>query len=362
MSSAVAETLLVEISARTVELEARLAGAEAKLAKFESVAKKTGDGAAFGLLKVQSGIEPTTVALTAMGAAILAVGVKATLMAAQTDGALRQISAASPGVGRNMAALKDDIEGVALATGRQREEIYAATQQISRLGVASEAELTAKLNAATMIADATGTQLETAVDGIDQLGDAFDLSTDQITEAIAKLASAARGKVDFDSLFGAFTAATPRIQKLGLDFDTSVRATVALLDRGMSARKVAGFFNEHDADAIRAVGAEAKISATALEELKTAADFRRGGGDREFQRQMNLVNASLTDLGTRILPLAVSGMRQLVEIMDSWTGKDIGDAGAQTRQALTIVVLSERSSSGDALACTSRRMARAKLT
>src|SRR5205085_11731833 len=127
-----------------------------------------------------SGLSPMNVTLAAVGVSLAAATVKSIQLGAAMDGALRQISAASPGVGQNLQSIRADIDGITDASGRQQSEILEATEQIARLGVASQAELKAKLEAATLIADATGTQLGNAVDGIDQLSDAFNLSTGEI--------------------------------------------------------------------------------------------------------------------------------------------------------------------------------------
>jgi hypothetical protein len=324
----VAQTYLVELDARSVQLEAelaktnkRLADTEKKLESLQAAGKKTGESADAMGVKFGTAADKITFTAGAIGAVLLGIGVKATQMAAAVDGSIKQIGAAAPALRTSLSAVKEDVVQVAEAAGRSRDEIRGAAEQIARLGVESEAEFKAKLNAATLIADATGTQLTTAVDGVDQLGDAFNLTADKIVGGVARVFSAAKGRVDFDSIFGALIAATPRIQQLGLDFDTSVRATVALLDRGLSAKKVGGFFNDHDADGIRTVAREAKIASGALQELEEAAAFRRSGKDRDITRAVNELKGSLEDLGERILPTVTKNMSNLVTVMDLLTGK-----------------------------------------
>lgn len=327
----VVDKLYAEIDADTVRLEAALASSnkridalEAKLAGLKASAAESGAALDNMGVQVGTGMDKITLTIGAVGAAVLALGVMAEEAGAKMDGSLRQIGAAAPALRTNLRGVRDDIEGVATESGRSRDEIFAASEEITRLGVASEAEFNSKLKAATLISDATGTALSSSVDGVDQLTDAFDVSTDTIVADVAKIFSAAKGRVDFESVFGAFKAAAPQIQKLGIDFDTAVRATVALLDRGLTAKKVGAFFNDHDADGIRAVANEAKIATGAMQDFQNAADFRRGGADRDIQRQLNTMNAAFADLGTVILPAVtreLSGIAGLVTTISGGLNK-----------------------------------------
>lgn len=323
----VAQTYIVELDAKTIELEAKLAAANTKLTGFErrieslqqTNAKAAASNEALGVSFATAGDKIKFTAL-GIGAALVAIEVKATEMATAVDGSLKQIGAASPALREDLRGVQETIDAVAEASGRDKDEIRAASEEIARLGVQSKAEFDAKLKAATLIADATGTQLSTAVEGVDQLGDAFNLTADQIVQASAKIYSASKGRVDFDSIFGALKQSIPRIKELGLDLDTAVSAIVAKLDQGFSAKKLGAFFTEHDAETIRAVAREAKISAGALQELEDAAAFRRGGADRDITRAINEYKTALESLGQETLPFVTKELSGLAGILATIDG------------------------------------------
>src|SRR4051812_49085050 len=109
MAVGVAETLLVEISARTIELEAKLSSANARLDAFEANAVKAGASGDKSMAGFAAGLTPVVGGLAAVGAAALAAATEAVHLGAATDGALRQIMAASPGAAQSMEGLGNTI-------------------------------------------------------------------------------------------------------------------------------------------------------------------------------------------------------------------------------------------------------------
>lgn len=323
MGRQIISTLVAELDAEDVgyrialeKAQARLTQLEAKVAETNRATVRMGQAGdeAGGLFS--AGLSKITLGASAAGVALVAVGIKAEHMAMQIDGAMRQIGAASPALRGSLPEIQHDLESLANVAGRSHEEIRAAAEDAARLGVNSAGELKAKLEAATLLADATGENLQNVVEGVDQLSDAFQLDAGQIVQAMAKIRSAAAGRVDFSSIFQAFQTVTPRVLELGLDMETAVRAVIALLDRGFSGRKLSGFFTEHDADDIRQVAAEAKIAANAMDELKESADFKRGGADREFQRTINAWDAALAGLATKALPSVTHLLEALTSVIE----------------------------------------------
>lgn len=344
--STVAQTYVVELDARSVQLEAALAQVNQKLATTEarldamSAAGKTTSMVGEDLgVSFSSGLSKINIAATAVGAAFLGVTLKAAQMGAASEGALDQIGAAAPALRDHLGTVLIDIRGIADESGRTTEEVRDAAQELSRLGVSSEAEFRAKLNAATLLADATGTDLLTAVDGVTKLSRTFDVGSDQIVSGVAKIFSATQGKVSFDELFRTLDQVGPKVREAGLDYETTIKAIAALIQDGFSARKAGQWINSHDADAIREVGTQAKISANAMQELQDAADWRRNGSDREIQRSVNDLKDALTDLGTDVLPFVVRWFGNVGIIVDALTGKIdklTAQSGAYTNRAITL--------------------------
>ncbi len=259
---------------------------------------------------------PTAVA-GALAAALVGIGIKATLMAAETDKAIRSITANLPKGTAAAGELRETIDGVAKASGVARSQVADLAKEVARLGAGSQAEFKAKVEAAQLVADATGIDPKAAAQGIDQLTDLFEVGADKIVESVAKLASAARGRVDFDSLFGAFQAAAPRIRELGLSVDEATGAIVRLLDEGRSAKQVTKILGEHDAEQIRAYAAGAHGAADALKELHDQAEITRGGLERNNQRIKDEFNKRWEDLGTRLLPPVNAGLEAILRTLDA---------------------------------------------
>lgn len=294
--------LFFELRAKTEGLKADLDASERHLGKWSTFVASN----------------PIAVA-GALGAVLLGIGIKATVMAAETDKAIRSITANMPAGTASAAQLRAEISGVANDAGVAKSEIASLATEVARLGAGSHAEFAAKLNGAQLLSDATGIDSKAAAQGIDQLADLFETGADRIVGSIASIASAARGRVDFESIFGAFQASAPRIRELGLSVDEATKAIVKLADEGRSAKQVTKILNEHDAEQIRAYGADVKLSANALKELHDRAEEVRTSVPRTAQSIRNELNDTLEQLGTRILPIVNADLLALKNIIDGIT-------------------------------------------
>lgn len=342
----VAQQYVVELDARSVQLEAALAQVNQKLATTEARLDAMGaSGKAASVIgedlgvKFETGLNKINIAATGVGAALLGLGLQAAKLASDSEAALDQIGAAAPNLRDHLVGVQLDIRGIADESGRSTAEVRNAAQELARLGVSSEAELKAKLEAGTLIADATDTDLTTAVDGVTKLSRTFDEKTGDIVAGVAKIFSATNGKVSFDELFRTLDQVGPKVREAGLDYETTIRAIAALIQDGFSARKAGQWINSHDADAIREVGRQARISADAMKQLQDAADWRRNGSDREIQRSVNDLKDSLEDLGTDVLPFVVRWFGNVGVIVGALTGKMdklVQQSGAYTQRAITL--------------------------
>jgi len=81
--------------------------------------------------------------------------------------------------------------------------------------------------------------------------DLFGMSASQASEQMAKLISAAKGRVDVESMFEAFQSGAPALVKLGIDADTATKALVALLDKGIAPGRAGKMLTTFDAQGMR---------------------------------------------------------------------------------------------------------------
>jgi len=240
------------------------------------------------------------------------------------DKAMRQIAASLPTGVAGLRELSKTIDAVAEASGRSTEDIRAAAVEIARLGVSGPQEVQARLRAAVTFADATGADLRETVQGLDQVMDTFSLSAAQAEQALAGIVSAASGRTDVESLFAGFQRAAPVVAKLGVDAETTTRALVALLDRGMNAKQAGAFLASLDASGIRQLAKEATIGGDALQRMHEKAAFVQGSAERATGVLKNRLSAVLADIGTKLLPLANAGLQILNNALDLLVGRNWG--------------------------------------
>jgi hypothetical protein len=250
------------------------------------------------------------------------------------DKTFRQIASNLPTAHEGMAQLKEDIEALANASGRGLEGMEQSAAAIAKMGVSSAEELKQQLEAATMLADATGMGVDESAALLIQLRREFHLTGEAAMETAAKLAAAGRGKVDLSELFSAFQASAPIFQKFKIDVDTGTRAIIALVSNGMGMRQVRTVLHGLDGEGIRQLAAQATIASDAMEQLKKRTDDVREGTARANQALKNEFSSSLEDLGLKVLPkvnTALRGTIALLELMKAgnWGAVSAGFFGKQ---------------------------------
>jgi DNA-binding phage protein len=217
-------------------------------------------------------------------------------MAAAADKAMRAIAANLPTGLEGIRQLRVEMDELATASGRSFEEVRNAAIEIAKLGVSDPAEVLERLSAALKLSDGTVTDLTSDVQGLDQVMDAFNLTAKEAGEVLAKIASAARGRTDIESVFEAFQGAAPVFRKLGVDVDTATKAIVALLDQGLKGKQLRQALNEYNADGLRELAKGAKIAETAMADLDKQAGITRDGLDRTEQRLKDTLEKRLDSL------------------------------------------------------------------
>ncbi|MDB4906362.1 MAG: hypothetical protein JWO05_1146 [Gemmatimonadetes bacterium] len=294
------ESALVDLERTADAAQAELKGAEKGMLSMSSIGPKAAAGIAIA------------------GAALLALTGKSIIAAGEWDGAMRRIGANLPTGSDGLEGVKREIEAVSSLSGRVRADVRGVAEELAHLGVSGTAELEERIRAAALLADATGGDIHAIATGMDQVGDLFQIQTGDMTKSLAAMLSAAKGRVDIESLFDAMQAAAPGIQKLGGDFDTTTRAIVTLLDSGRNARQVGQILKTLDATGLKELASKAKISSTAMEELEKRANGVRDGADRAGIRLKETFSKELEELGTAILPTAIKGMERLLALMGAY--------------------------------------------
>ena len=157
----------------------------------------------------------------ALGVALLGIAVKATQMAEGVDKAFRKVGALVPDLANNLKRAQRGIAELAVVTGKSQEQLLQEAEAIARGGVESTSDLLNRLRVLQDLADATGGDVATLANGLDQALDVFGLTADKAGEVTAKLFTISQGKAPIEDLFAALQAAAPGIRALGIHFDTA---------------------------------------------------------------------------------------------------------------------------------------------
>lgn len=296
--------LFYELRAKTEGLEKDLSESERQLGKFSQFVKAN----------------PTAV-LGAFATAIAGVGIQATRMAEDVDRAARRMAVNLPEGARGLTTIKEAVVSVSRETGRLQEETLSLFEVISKQGVASAQEIETRALAIEKFADATNASRESTAAGLDQLMDAFGIVAGGAELALAKVASVAEGRSGVEDVLDALQAAAPVVAKYSLDFETTIKALVALMDtQGLTAGQAGKILKSLDGEGIREYAKQAEIAADALVKLNERADLAREGLDRLSNRTKNEFTTAMVNLGEKVLPFVTSAANTFVMALNAVTG------------------------------------------
>lgn len=209
------------------ELDARTAGFEQSILRSQHAVD---DFAKFVINKPM-------LAVAAFGAGLLAIGVEAAKMADDVDVAMRKVVAAFPQAGKEIDRLRGIVEQLSEVTPRSQVELAEAAAHIASVGVDSVAELQLRLRKAVDIADATGADLQSVIEGLDTVGDAFGLSAKKAADAVTQIFGAAQGKVGIEEVFTTLERGGSVLASLSVTATQAGEAMVALIDAGIPRRQ-----------------------------------------------------------------------------------------------------------------------------
>jgi hypothetical protein len=369
------EQLVVELDARTAAFEQRLATAEGKLGSLKRTANDTGTAldrfgnsankaiggvgakantvakaisgvsqemAAFGrtgevaftrigdsAAKAASTLGTTGAlagAVATIGVALVAVGAQAARMAEDVEKGIRRVVASVPDGAKGIELLRQQLRTLSEEFGISQAELSRQAGEIAKQGAQGADEVAQRLRASVLAFKATGTELGAVASGLDQTLDLFQLTGDQAVEVVAKLASVSKGRNSLEDVFAGLQAAAPAVQKLNFDLDTTIRALVALGERGLSARQAGAYLGqmaekgEEGRKVIAGLAKEATVAADAMGDLNTRVKQASDGIDDTAAKLRERLNNNLIDLGKRILPFVNRELEGLIGLLDRVSG------------------------------------------
>jgi hypothetical protein len=246
------DTLFYEIDAHTSGFAKGMDESKTKLTDFITYAKGN-----------------PAIVLAGLGAAFIAVGIHATHMAAEIDDSLRSVQKSFPLTQQGLDQLRGTLEELSRVTPRSQAELAGAMEAIAARGVTSIEEMQLRLRKAVDIADASGADLKSVIDGLDNIADAFKLSAGEAADELTRIFAAAQGKVPLEEVFAVMERGGSVLASLGIKAHEAGEAMVALIDAGIPRRQ-AGIVLQNILDA-KAQAEKVMVSGT--EEQKKAAQI-----------------------------------------------------------------------------------------
>lgn len=215
------DELFYELDARTAGFENKITHAQTSVDNFAKFIR-----------------DKPMLATAALGASIIAVGIAAVKMASDVDTSLRKVQASFPGATAEIDKLRNSIALLSTESPRSQKELADAAAEIASRGVDSVDELIARLRITTTVADATGESLTTVSDGLDNIADAFRLTTKQASDALVVIYGFTAGKVPIGEVFAALQKGAAVLSDLGVKAEDAGQAMAAMIDAGVNRRQV----------------------------------------------------------------------------------------------------------------------------
>lgn len=246
-----------------------------------------------------------------------------------------------PGISADaMGTMEDDVKNFSKEFGVMTDDAIPALYQALSAGVPQD-NVFEFLETAQQAAKGGVTDLETAVDGISSVVNAYGADVMSATEASDLMFTAVRlGKTDFGQLSASLFQVAPIASSMGVGFDQVTAALAALTAKGVpttvAATQIKGAISE--------LGKEGTIASDAFKEISGVAftDFIASGGDigQAFQmmsESADAAGASVLDsfgsieAGQAVLALTAGGGESFASALDEM-GVSSGATGAAFEQ------------------------------
>lgn len=261
----------------------------------------------------------------ALAASLVAVGAKATEMAAEVDAGLRKIGTNLPEVVGRIDELKGTVKDLSLEFGLAQTDIVAAMDAIAAGGVESTDDLIARTRAVAKVVTATGAEVGTVVGLLDDTLDSFKLAGADSEKVLAKLLATAKGKVSLQELAEIMKTIGPLARASGVDFDTLTAAAVKLADQNIKGKRAIGdltkLLEAEGKAGMERYAESAKVASDGMAELNEQVNVNLATTEKQAAILKAQLNAVLIDLGKTTLPLVIKGMQALTGLISILTGE-----------------------------------------
>lgn len=308
--------LFFDLRARTEGLQKDVATAERQMGRLTTFVLKN-----------------PVVAIAAVGTAAAGAALQAIRMASEIEGSMRRVQASTAGGSDGIRRLRAEVADLAKSSGIAQAELARAAESAARSS-ANTIETGQRLRAATLAATATGGDITEILGGLDQVLDLFNESGDKSAQVIAELVAAAKGRQPLADLFAQLQAAAPVIQALNLDLPTTARALVALGESGLSTKQVNTALKElaeggaAGRQEIERLASTILTAVDPMRDLQQAFDDATASGEGFNAKIRENINATLIDLGNKLLPAVNAGLGQLLRLLGGGTAATSARNGA----------------------------------
>lgn len=297
------DQLFYTLQVRTEGVQEGLANAQRSLARFTDFVKAN-----------------PAASTAALGAALIAVGTKATSMARDVEAAGRRINAVFPGIVAAARPLSNEF-GIAQTAVVQLFDTIERNGASSRAEIEATARATLKLNQALA---GSPDQLEGIAGALDQVLDLFHLNGEQADQVAAKLFKLSAGKVPVQELADAFRASATVIRSNGISFDDAAAGLAKLTSQGVPARQAAASLNEEiqkGSASFHAFIGTVSSSDDAVAAFNTRVQTMGEDAATTSDRIHEQLNNDLIDLGNTILPVVNKNLENLSTLLDEVSGR-----------------------------------------
>lgn len=265
------------------------------------------------------------VAAGALASVLVLVGGAALQMARDVERGVRQATQSMPELVGRIGEINTALASLSRESGRSQAELSQAFAAAANSGVKSFEEANQVLRTATRIADITGEDIASVIEGLDLALDGFGISAARAADVGARLFAVSNGRFGFGQLAEALRPVIPLLGDLNAPFETIIAALGTLIDQGNNSRGVTRVFTEiansgaAGQERLRALAGTISTTTENFDKMAVGLKTARESMDVSTARIRANFSAEMIELGNRILPLATVGVNALTLAFDKLT-------------------------------------------
>jgi len=287
----------------------------------------------------------------ALGSALVAAATQAAFFADKIQQSMMRVGTLIPTARGHLKAMERDLVAISQELPFSIGELAEGLARVGKLGARGPAEALQQLRVAAQAASATGEDLATTIDTLDQVMDAFGISAQDSGKAMDQLVAATQRGVPIADLATVLERAAATAHQAGVGLDQVVAATISMREAGVPTRQIVSAFSgglgELRREGEQADGSMGRLASSvnfASGQLKLAgagaasyaenleAVNAAGGLTVEIARRMNLtaeaqakivknqLTAEWLKFGNTVLPLVIGGLKLLNRLLTVVTG------------------------------------------